>query len=112
MLPQIAKSEDVERKTIEIRSRFKSASPEMLEALMPLMRRAAIEELYLDSLDGIAAVSGLVVVNADTPKQQRALPVSAEITRHQASLTAITDKLLKYLGGDQEAEDDGLDEYE
>jgi hypothetical protein len=106
------KPEEIEAKTLEIRRTFDGAPPALLDALMPLMRRAAYEQLYLDGLDAIAARTGLVVSNPSNPAQQKALPVSQEIARHQASFTNIMDKLVRHLRPDEDEPDDGLGDYE
>ena len=55
--------------------------------------------------------TGLIKVHPKNPDLQRALPVSAEIARHAASLTNIMGKLMRFLGA-EESEDEELSDYE
>jgi hypothetical protein len=103
---------EVARKTQEIRSKFPDVDSVLLDAVEPLMKRAAIESLYLEALDGIAEESGLVAVSPKDPTRQRPLPVSQELTRHGASYTNIMDKIIRHLKPQAEIDEEELADYE
>ena len=101
--------------TIEIdrlKTEFSGADESKLRALDALIEQAAYERIYLRRLNEQAVKTGLVKVHPDYPDIQRTLPVSNEISKHSASLTNITDKLMKYLAVQSEGDDDELDEYQ
>jgi hypothetical protein len=95
-----------------LKKRFSNADENKLEALEALIEQAAFERIYLRRLNEQAIISGLVKVHPDNPCKQLSLPVSGEIAKHSATLTNITDKLMKHLGADQEDDDEGLGDYE
>lgn len=95
-----------------LKAEFKSADENKIKALDALIEQAAYERIYLKTLNEQAIVSGLVDFNPNNNKLQKTLPVSAEIAKHSATLTNITDKLMKYLSSGQEDEDEGLSDYE
>jgi hypothetical protein len=95
-----------------LKAEFTSADESKLRALDALIEQAAYERVYLRRLNEQAIESGLVKFHPENPLLQRPLPVSAEIARHAAALTNITDKLMKHLASKGEEDDDGLEEYE
>lgn len=96
-----------------LKKEFEVADENKLRALDGLIEQAAYERVYLQHLDAWALKTGLVEVNPLNPKQQRVLPVSGEIAKHSATLTNITDKLMKYLAVDTDDDDsEALLDYE
>lgn len=94
-----------------LKSEFSGADESKLRALDSLIEQAAHERLYLRRLNAQALETGLVKIHPEHPDLQRALPVSAEIARHSASLTNIMGKLMRFLGA-EESEDEELSDYE
>ena len=90
---------------------FSGAEPAAVEILFALIEQAAQETIYLRRLNGIAGKTGLVKIHPDHLEIQKTLPISNEIARHSAALTNILDKLMKHLGGNEDEEEDGLDDY-
>ena len=95
-----------------LRKEFSGADENKINALEALIEQAAYERIYLRKLNEQAIMSGLVKIHPDDPCRQLTLPVSGEISKHSATLTNITDKLMKYLAVEPEEEDDGLGDYE
>ena len=95
-----------------LRKEFSGADENKINALEALIEQAAHERIYLRRLNEQASKSGLIKMHPDKPTMQKTLPVSGEITKHSATLTNITDKLMKYLAVEPEEEDDGLSDYE
>ena len=91
---------------------FSGGDAKKLEALSGMIEQAAFETLYLKRLNEQAILSGLVKIHPENASMQRALPVSAEIARHSATLTNILDKLCKHLGNSGEDDYDDLSEFE
>lgn len=101
-------SAEIER----LKATFPGADENRLAALSGMIEQAACETIYLRRLNEQALAFGLVQIHPDNPKIQRTLPVSGEIAKHSASLTNILDKLQKWLGAQQEEEDDSLADFE
>jgi hypothetical protein len=95
-----------------LKAEFAGADEAKLRAMDALIEQAAYERIYLRRLNGQALMTGLVKVHPEHADIQKALPVSAEIARHAAALTNITDKLLKHLGAKGEEDNDELSDYE
>lgn len=95
-----------------LKEQFAGSDNNKLNAMEALIEQAAYERIYLRRLNNQALITGLVKVHPNNPEIQQILPVSGEITKHSATLTSITDKLMKYLAVDSEEKDDGLGEYE
>ena len=95
-----------------LKTEFKNADENKLRMLEALIEQAAFERIQLRRLNEIAMVSGLVKVHPNNPKEQKKLQVSAEIIKHNASLTNIMEKLMKYLYEPDDDDDDGLEDYE
>lgn len=95
-----------------LKAEFAGADENKLRALDALIQQAAYETVYLRRLNEQALASGLVEVHPDNAKLQRTLPISGEIAKHSAALTNILDKLCRHLCITQDAEDEGLAEYE
>lgn len=95
-----------------LKREFKNADESKLKAMDALIEQAAYERIYLRNLNKQAVISGLVKINPDNPTLQKSLPISGEIAKHSATLTNITDKLMKHLAIEQEDEDEGLSDYE
>ena len=89
-----------------------SASESKMNALEALIEQAAYERIYLKRLNEQAIVTGLVKIHPDNPNIQKPLPISGEIAKHSATLTNITDKLMKHLAVEVDDEVDDLGEYE
>lgn len=104
--------EMVEAESAQVRAEFEGADEHRLTALASLIEQAACERLFLRKLNEQALVSGLVKIHPSDPTKQKALPISAEIARHSAALTNITDKLMKHLAPGGDEDDDGMEEYE
>ncbi|WKY44172.1 hypothetical protein Q5O14_16330 [Eubacteriaceae bacterium ES2] len=95
-----------------IKQDFSGADENKIKAMEALIEQAAYERIYLRRLNEQAMESGLVKFHPDNPQIQKTLPVSAEITKHSATLTNITDKLMKHLAVEVEEDEDGLSDYE
>lgn len=103
---------ELSKEISRIKKEFSGAEENKINALEALIEQAAYERIYLKQLNKQALISGLIKVHPDNSQLQQTLPVSAEITKHSATLTNITDKLMKYLSVTQEDGDDGLGDYE
>ena len=103
---------ELSKEIARIKKEFSGAEENKINALEALIEQAAYERVYLRRLNEQALISGLVKVHPDNPQLQQALPISTEISKHSATLTNITDKLMKYLSVTQEDDDDGLGDYE
>lgn len=101
-------SAEIER----LKATFPGADENRLASLSGMIEQAACETIYLRRLNEQALSSGLVQIHPDNPTIQRTLPVSGEIAKHSAALTNILDKLQKWLGAQQEEEDDSLADFE
>ena len=95
-----------------LKKEFSGADENKINALEALIEQAAYERIYLRKLNEQAIVTGLVKIHPADPCRQQTLPVSGEISKHSATLTNITDKLMKYLAVEPEEDDDGLGDYE
>lgn len=95
-----------------LKATFPGADENRIAALSGMIYQAACETIYLRQLNEQALSSGLVQIHPENPQIQRVLPVSGEISKHSAALTNILDKLQKWLGAQQEEEDDELAEFE
>lgn len=95
-----------------LKDTFPGADENRMAALDGMIYQAACETIYLRRLNEQALASGLVQINPHNSQQQRTLPVSGEIAKHSAALTNILDKLQKWLGAQQEDDDDELEEFE
>ena len=95
-----------------LKKEFSGADENKINALEALIEQAAYERIYLRKLNEQAILSGLVKIHPADPCRQASLPVSGEISKHSATLTNITDKLMKYLAVEPEDDDDGLGDYE
>lgn len=104
--PEIAA--EIER----LKKEFEGASENKLQAMEALIEQAAFERVYLKKLNEQALITGLVKIHPDNPNIQQTLPISGEIAKHSATLTNITDKLMKHLHVEQEDDDEELSEYE
>lgn len=96
----------------KLKELFPFAEENKIKALEPLMIQYAYSKIHIEKLNELAEKSGLVEFHPENAKLQRALPVSNEIIKHNASMTNIMDKLMKHLAVDSDFEEDGLDEYE
>lgn len=95
-----------------LKKEFSGADENKVNALEALIEQAAYERVYLKRLNEQAIITGLVKIHPDNPSIQKTLSVSGEISKHSATLTNITDKLMKYLAVEPEDDDDGLGDYE
>lgn len=95
-----------------LKATFPGADENRLASLSGMIEQAAYETIYLRRLNEQALNSGLVQIKPGNPQIQRTLPVSGEIAKHSAALTNILDKLQKWLGTQQEDNDDELEEFE
>jgi len=95
-----------------LKKEFAGADENKINALEALIEQAAYERLYLRKLNKQALISGLVKIHPDNPCIQQTLPVSGEIAKHSATLTNITDKLMKYLAIPINDDDEELNDYE
>ncbi|MFV0400475.1 MAG: hypothetical protein ACK5LX_07630 [Oscillospiraceae bacterium] len=103
---------ELQQEIDRIKALFATADANSIQILEALIEQAAHERLYLKKLNAQAAQCGLVKVHPQDSSRQKPLPISAEISRHSATLTNIMDKLMKYLGSGELEEDDGLGEYD
>ena len=83
-----------------------------LKVLDGLVEQAAYETVYLKQLNARAVETGLIKIHPKDPAVQKPLPVSAEISRHSATLTNILDKLCKHLASGEDEDYDDLEEFE
>lgn len=83
-----------------------------LKILDGLIEQAAYETVYLKQLNAQAAETGLIKIHPRDPAVQKPLPVSAEISRHSATLTNILDKLCKHLASGEDEDYDDLADFE
>lgn len=95
-----------------LKKEFSGADENKINALEALIEQAAYERIYLRKLNEQGIITGMVKIHPDNPWLQQTLPVSGEISKHSATLTNITDKLMKYLAVEPEEDDDGLGDYE
>lgn len=105
-------NEELSAEIDRLKATFPGADENRLASLSGMIEQAAYETIYLRRLNAQALNSGLVQIKPGNPQIQRTLPVSGEIAKHSAALTNILDKLQKWLGTQQEEEDNDLEEFE
>ena len=96
----------------KLKELFPFAEENKIKALEPLMVQYAYSKIHIEKLNELAEKSGLVESHPENAKLQRALPVSNEIIKHNASMTNIMNVLMKHLYVEEDVEDDGLADYE
>jgi hypothetical protein len=103
---------EIAREVEQLKKLFPNADENKIKALEPLMIQYAYSKIHLSKLNELAEKSGLVEFHPENAKLQRALPVSNEIIKHNASMTNIMNVLMKHLYVEEDIEDDGLTDYE
>ncbi len=95
---------EIEEEKKRILDTFENSDKNKISAMMALIDQIAYETIYLKYLKEKS-------LSIDSKKWKTLEDINNQIVKHSATLTSITDKVMKHLSVEILNDDEGLDEY-